>query len=127
MCEQDHKHDNDLPRCGFRSQQASTLGAGHKACLEHDGGPSRGELKVVARQAFRLGDKHKAFCEDEIGLKAAGELTIAAEKDVEHQEKHEPSQVEDPDRASDPWTVVIISRNTPSAIHSHITARGHLP
>ena len=100
------------------TQQALSLSVGHKAWLEHDGGPSRGELRGIARQPYRLGDKHKAFCEDNSGLKAAGELTIAAEQDVEHQEKHEPSQVEDPDRASDPWTIVIISCNTPSAIHS---------
>jgi len=54
----------------FHSQQALRLGVGQKACLEHASGPLRGELKVIARQAFRFGDKHKAFCEDESGRRA---------------------------------------------------------
>ncbi len=53
----------------------------------------------------------------ECSIAAGKGITIAAEKDVEQQEQHEPSQIEDPDRPPNPWAVVVISRHTPSPTH----------
>ena len=48
----------------------------------------------------------------------AGEsFTIAADKGVEQQEEHEPSEIKHPNCPSNPGTVVVIARHAPSAAH----------
>jgi Ni,Fe-hydrogenase III small subunit len=49
-----------------------------------------------------------------------GGLTIAAEDDIGHKEKNKPSQIQDPYCPPDPWTVMIIARNTPACTQTQL-------